>query len=628
MRCRYIRKIFQNEENGYTIAVFSTQDTSVPLSARDKFWSAKKVIAFTAIGYDLPLSDEIEVEMEGNWESSTHGLQYKVESFLEVVPRTREGILGYLSCGSVKGVGPKMAERIVNQFGLNTLEIMEKTPEKLLKVRGISKKKLDGIMESFGKNQVFRELMTFLAPFHVTPKKVNMILKQYQDRSMEIIRKQPYALFHVKGFGFLTVDAIARQCGASPNDPMRISGCISYVLNEEMRQNGHLYLKQDALIKSVLNLLNEDQTLDQITESEINGVLYRLAVQHSIVVDDDRIYRVTQYEEERRTAMMIAKRLMKQIPAESIEKELEEAQKVLGITLSDCQKEAVRMVFRSPISIITGGPGTGKTTVLKVILYIHKEKYKTEVQLMAPTGRAARRMAESTGHEESSTMHMALGLYGDDEYEPMLEELSAEFVNVDEFSMVDMHLAYEFFSKVRGIRMAYYGYHRISTKEQHLDRGIIEIERFCESQKIKLERIFTDKITGKNFDRPRYTVLIEDVLRSGDTLIITELDRLGRNKREILKQLRILEEKGVRVMVLELPTTLIDLSQMENNLAKMMIETINSVLIEIYASLAQAEMGEEELHKELWKTYETEEDNVKFVDAAWKFLELHQREAV
>lgn len=106
-----------------------------------------------------------------------------------------------------------------------------------------------------------------------------------------------------------------------------------------------------------------------------------------------------------------------------------------------------------------------------------------------------------------------------------------------------------------------YGYHRISTKEQHLDRGIIEIKRFCENQKIKLESIFTDKITGKNFDRPRYTVLVEDVLRVGDTLIITELDRLGRNKQEILKQLRFLEEKGVRVMVLELPTTLFDLSQ-------------------------------------------------------------------
>ena len=142
--------------------------------------------------------------------------------------------------------------------------------------------------------------------------------------------------------------------------------------------------------------------------------------------------------------------------------------------------------------------------------------------------------------------------------------------------------------------MAYYRYHRISTKEQHLDRGIIEIKRFCENQKIKLESIFTDKITGKNFDRPRYTVLVEDVLRVGDTLIITELDRLGRNKQEILKQLRFLEEKGVRVMVLELPTTLFDLSQMENNLAKMMIETINNMMIELYASMAQAEMEKKE----------------------------------
>lgn len=142
--------------------------------------------------------------------------------------------------------------------------------------------------------------------------------------------------------------------------------------------------------------------------------------------------------------------------------------------------------------------------------------------------------------------------------------------------------------------MAYYGYHRTSTKEQHLDRGLIEIQRFCESQNIKLAGTFTDKLTGKNFDRPRYTVLVEDVLREGDTLIITELDRLGRNKQEILKQLQSLKDKGVRVMVLELPTTLIDLSQMDNALARLMIETINNVLIEIYASLAQAEMEKKE----------------------------------
>ena len=142
--------------------------------------------------------------------------------------------------------------------------------------------------------------------------------------------------------------------------------------------------------------------------------------------------------------------------------------------------------------------------------------------------------------------------------------------------------------------MAVYGYHRTSTKDQHLDRGILEIERFCATQKIELASICTDKLTGKNFNRPRYTVLVEDVLRDGDTLIVTELDRLGRNKQEILKQLQSLKEKGVRVMVLELPTTLIDLSQMENSLARLMIETINNILIELYASLAQAEIEKKE----------------------------------
>lgn len=239
MRCKYIRKIFQNEENGYTVALFSTLNQEVPLSARDKFWAEKKIIAFTAKGYDLPLTDEIEIEMEGEWETSSYGTQYKVETFLEVVPRTREGILGYLSCGSLKGIGPKTAERIVNRFGLDTLEVMEKYPQELLKIQGISQQKLDRIVDSFGKNKVFRELMTFLSPFHVTPKKANMILQKFRDQSVEIIRKQPYILCAVKGFGFLTVDAIARQCCAATNDPMRISGCVSYVLREAMMEHAN-----------------------------------------------------------------------------------------------------------------------------------------------------------------------------------------------------------------------------------------------------------------------------------------------------------------------------------------------------------------------------------------------------
>lgn len=449
MRCKYIRKIFQNEENGYTVALFSTLDHEVPLSARDKFWADKKIIAFTAKGYDLPLTDEIEIEMEGEWETNSHGTQYKVETFLEVVPRTREGILGYLSCGSLKGIGPKTAERIVNRFGLDTLEVMEKYPQELLKIQGISQKKLDRIVDSFGKNKVFRELMTFLSSFHVTPKKANMILQKFRDQSVEIIRKQPYILCSVKGFGFLTVDAIARQCCAATNDPMRISGCVSYVLREAMKQNGHLYLEQEILVKDALKVLNKELNLQPVTETEILKVLYRLVMQDSIVVEENRVYITQQHQEEEDTASMIARKLHERIPVLTIEKELEEAQEDLNITLSEQQKEAVRMVFANPISIITGGPGTGKTTVLKIILYIYQKKCGNEVKLMAPTGRAARRMAESTGSGDATTMHMALGLFGDGDYEALIDELSADFINVDEVSMVDMHLAYEFFYKVK-----------------------------------------------------------------------------------------------------------------------------------------------------------------------------------
>lgn len=450
MRCRFRNKIFQNEENGYTIAIFTTRDSSVPLSARDKYLASRNIIAFSAIGFGLPLTDEIELEMEGRWETGDHGTQFQVENFMEVVPRTKEGILGYLSSGAVKGIGPKTADMIFRKFGLQTLEIMESSPKELLKIRGISEKKLSAIVESYGKNRVFRELMTFLAPFKVTPKKVQMILKKFGNESVEIVRYRPYMLSAVRGFGFLTVDAIGKQCCCALNDPMRISGCISYVLSQALK-DGHLFKLRSEVLREAEEMLNKDLPMPAVSEQDISQVLYRLVLQKSIVVDEERIYVVKQYEEENQTASMIARRLLSKSVPLSIETELEKAQKTLGITLSETQKQAVRMVFEHSISIITGGPGTGKTTVLKVILYIHQALCRSEVQLMAPTGRAARRMVESTGCENASTMHLALGLLGDDtDFEPDFEYLTAGFLNVDEVSMVDMHLAYEFFRRVNG----------------------------------------------------------------------------------------------------------------------------------------------------------------------------------
>ena len=142
--------------------------------------------------------------------------------------------------------------------------------------------------------------------------------------------------------------------------------------------------------------------------------------------------------------------------------------------------------------------------------------------------------------------------------------------------------------------MAVYGHHRTSTKEQHLDRGIQEITQFCKENHYKLEKIYTDQQTGKNFSRPRYTVLRDDILREGDILIITEVDRLGRNKKDTVEELRILANRNVRVMILEIPTTLQDLSKMDNAMAKMILETVNHMLIELYAAMAQAEIEKKE----------------------------------
>ena len=190
--------------------------------------------------------------------------------------------------------------------------------------------------------------------------------------------------------------------------------------------------------------------------------------------------------------------------------------------------------------------------------------------------------------------------------------------------------------------MAIYGYHRTSTKEQHLDRGINEITEFCKDNHYKLEKIDTDQQTGKNFSRPRYTVLRDDILREGDTLIITEVDRLGRNKKDTVEELRMLANRGIRVMILEIPTTLQDLSKMDNAMAKMKLETVNHMLIELYAAMAQAEVEKKEKRQREgieqmkarggWDKYGRprikQPDNWKEVIQSWKAGEITAVEAM
>lgn len=190
--------------------------------------------------------------------------------------------------------------------------------------------------------------------------------------------------------------------------------------------------------------------------------------------------------------------------------------------------------------------------------------------------------------------------------------------------------------------MAVYGYHRTSTTEQHLDRGIKEITDFCKKNNYKLEKIYTDQQTGKNFNRPRYTVLRDDILRKGDTLIITEVDRLGRNKKDTVEELRMLANRNIRVMILEIPTTLQDISKMDNAMAKMILETVNHMLIELYAAMSQAEVEKKEKRqkegieaKKLrgdWDNYGRprieKPENWEIVIAKWRAKEISAVEAM
>ncbi len=442
MRCKFVRSVFQNEESGYCVFVYHTMDEEeVPASARNTYYKGSG-IQFSAVGSYLPAMDNVEVELYGKWINGKYGPQLSVENFLEILPQTKEGIIGYLSSGMIKGIGPSTAERIVEKFGLNTFEIMDKEPRRLLEVKGITHRKLESIVDEYQKSHVIRDLMSYLAVYKVSRKKVQKIHEKFGDTALDVVRNNPFQLCQIKGFGFLTVDEIARAGKCRLNDPLRIEGCISYCLELNM-QEGHLFAERDKFIKTVHEQLNYGFSKEVATVEDISRSIYQMNEDEKIVLDNRSIYTYKKYEEEKETAETIA-----EILADDEEEKicvdllLVEAQKELHIELSKKQIEAVRMVFSHKLSIIKGGPGTGKTTLEKVLLFINEKLDGGKVMLMAPTGRAARKMAESTGMDCASTIHKGLELGAEDsEYDPQLFPLETDFLILDEQSMVDMYLA-------------------------------------------------------------------------------------------------------------------------------------------------------------------------------------------
>lgn len=281
----YDGTIFYNPANKFCIVSVKTADQSVPAEARSNRRYKDHLIRFTAVGYEIPRTDAVELELDGEWTKGKYGVQLQVEQWREIVPRTKNGVEGYLASGLIKGIGPKTAADIVERFGVATLDILEHQPERLLEIRGITENKLEDIRASYAENRMLQGIMTLLAPFKITPKTALKIYQYFGPTSVEILEKSPFELCQISGFGFRRVDAIVQKSGGDLHDPMRIKGAVFCALDEGKSKRGHLYISSEELEKSALKLLNEKIPVPELRlhQQEVRDMMQEMILNGAIV---------------------------------------------------------------------------------------------------------------------------------------------------------------------------------------------------------------------------------------------------------------------------------------------------------------------------------------------------------
>lgn len=445
IHCRPIRKIYYNEGNRYTVAEYITED-ELPLKVVEQnknTWGR-----FTAFGVELPISEGLQLEMDGEWRNTKHGLQYSVSYYHVNIPETEEGIQAYLSSNLIKGIGPVIAERIVARFGKTTFYILSHTPERLLDIPGISETRLEEILEGYHNSTQLRELMVYLAPLGVTQGKILKIQEHFGEAAYAIIKENPYRLCEIKGFGFITVDPIARRSqNFKYDDPLRIKAAIIHIL--ELAQNeGHLFLSSQEIVEQVTKLLNNDQSAEPIPIRAIkdagNDMIH---TDGKLVGNAGGIYLKHNFDAEMGAAAELVKLCLQKNMRVEVEHLLVQAEKEEGIILEAKQREAVIKAFQYPVTIVTGGPGTGKTTLIRFIIRVQELLDKDAMILLcAPTGRARRRMYESTGYPAMTIQKVSgmTGVAGEEAWNDY-ERISDDLIIADEFGMCDMYLADRFF---------------------------------------------------------------------------------------------------------------------------------------------------------------------------------------
>ncbi|MBB6622624.1 ATP-dependent RecD-like DNA helicase [Clostridium gasigenes] len=418
--------LFKSDDTGYVVA---------------KVEINKEIIAIVGI---LPfLKESQHVKLKGQWMlHKQFGRQFKVEECEEVLPDSIEGIVKYLSTGVVHGIGPVTAKKIVAAFGDKTLDIMDNHIERLKEIEGIGEKKFEIIYESYIEQKDLKDIMIHFQGHGMTPNQCIKIYKKFGPMSKDIVSENPYILSdEISGIGFMTADKIAKNIGIESTSDFRIQSGIKYVLNQ-FSLAGNTYMPKDELIKEVVNVL--DVTKELIEENIYNATLEN-KIKIEKINDVEAVFSLPYYYCELGVTNKIITLSIENFRTinTDVEFEVEQFEKDNNIEFAEAQREAIIGAFDNGIEIITGGPGTGKTTIIKSIIEIY-EKNNMKVLLAAPTGRAAKRMAESTGRE-AKTIHRLLevgtsdddkSFFGKGESSP----LEGDVIIIDEASMIDIML--------------------------------------------------------------------------------------------------------------------------------------------------------------------------------------------
>lgn len=432
--------IFSNEENGY--CVFALSD--------DEGEGADAELV--CVGYLPDINEGESVRVTGSIiNHPSYGRQLSVSAYEKTLPKSERGIEKYLGSGLIKGIGAGLAKRIVKMFGEETFKIIEENPLRLAEVKGISKEKAMTVGAVFHEQAELRRVIVYLDKYGISPVYSLKIFRKYGEKSIDVVEKNPYRLAdEIQGIGFKTADSIAFNMGVEVYSPFRIKAGIKYVLNLAS-QNGHTYLPMESLVRNTAAVLGVEEALIKDIAAEM-GAEQKIFCEKS--GDDIRVYLNIYYYAENYAARKLLEldKTAEQIPFDFWE-DMKYLEKECKINLAKEQKAAVRAAMENGVCVITGGPGTGKTTTINAIIKLLQTE-NAEIVLAAPTGRAAKRMTEATGLE-AQTIHRLLGTgylaensrhqtFEKDEDNP----IDADVVIVDEGSMIDLMLFYSLLKAV------------------------------------------------------------------------------------------------------------------------------------------------------------------------------------